>query len=411
MIDPRGLRHLALSLGGSLFAVVLGAAIPASPVRAQDADTCLMCHDDRSLTKNERGQVVSLYVDLGQYNSSVHGREGVGCVDCHQSLAGVEDWPHVEELPDVDCGQCHDDIATLYAGSLHGVGVAQGVPIAPRCWTCHGSHDITPPENPESRVNRFNIPVMCGRCHKEGDAIREYADVSQDSVLTQYSFSIHGEGLYKRGLTKSAVCSDCHTAHNVRNHKDPQSSIHRDNIAGMCQNCHGMIEKVHAKVIEGRLWESEPAKVPACIECHEPHKIRRVFYNEGMADTECLKCHGRSDLVGTTPANSGKSMYVDHAGLAGSVHAKKACIQCHTGATPSHARPCDTVPGHVDCAICHAEVVETYKAQHPREAGHPGRQGHSRLPGLPRHARGPAPDESRVEDVRAQHPGPVREVP
>jgi len=33
---------------------------------------------------------------------------------------GVEDWPHTEELPDVDCGQCHDDVATLYAGSLHG---------------------------------------------------------------------------------------------------------------------------------------------------------------------------------------------------------------------------------------------------------------------------------------------------
>jgi cytochrome b subunit of formate dehydrogenase len=366
MIVTRGLRRLMLSLGGNpiaavMAAAVLVAAVLVAPVQAQDADTCQMCHDDKSLTKNERGQVVSLYVDLGQYGRSVHGREGVGCVDCHQSLAGVEDWPHTEELPDVDCGQCHDDVASLYAGSLHGVGVAQGVPIAPKCWTCHGSHDIMPPSDPASRVNRFNIPIMCGRCHKEGDAIREYADVSQDSVLAHYSFSIHGEGLYKRGLTQSAVCSDCHTAHNVRNHKDPQSSIHRDKIAGMCQNCHGMIEKVHEKVIEGRLWESEPAKVPVCIECHEPHKIRRVFYNEGMADVECMKCHSRSDLIGITPANIGKSMFVDHGKLGDSVHAKKACIQCHTGATPSHARPCDTVPDRVDCAICHAEVVETYK--------------------------------------------------
>lgn len=362
MTFPRGLRRSARWGSGSLIAVVLLLVAGSAPALAQDADTCQMCHDDRSLTKNERGQVKSLYVDLAKFNRSVHGREGVGCVDCHQSLAGVEDWPHTEELPDVDCGTCHDDIAAVYAGSLHGVGVKQGVPIAPRCWTCHGSHEIMPPSDPASTVNRFNIPIMCGRCHKEGEAIRAYAEVSQDSILAHYSFSIHGEGLYKRGLTQSAVCSDCHTAHNVRNHNDPKSSIHRDNIAGTCQTCHGMIEKVHEKVVEGRLWASEPDKVPACIECHEPHEIRRVYYNEGMSDTQCLTCHSRQDLVGATPANAGKSMFVDHGQLAGSVHAKKACIQCHTGASPSHARPCDTVPDRVDCAICHAEVVETYKS-------------------------------------------------
>lgn len=260
MSFPRGLRRPAWWRGGSLLAVVLVMLAGTAPALAQDADTCQMCHDDRGLTKNERGQVKSLYVDLAKFNKSVHGREGIGCVDCHQSLAGVEDWPHTEELPDVDCGACHDAVASQYAGSLHGIGVKQGVPIAPRCWTCHGSHDIMPPSDPESKVNRFNIPIMCGRCHKEGDAIREYAEVSQDSVLAHYSFSIHGEGLYKRGLTQSAVCSDCHTAHNVRNHKDPQSTIHRDKIAGTCQTCHGMIEKVHEKVIEGQLWEKEPAK-------------------------------------------------------------------------------------------------------------------------------------------------------
>ena len=362
MIVPHGLRRPARLVGVSLFAVVLGLLAGALPARAQDAETCLQCHEDRSLTKNERGQVKSLYVDLAEYKRSVHGREGVGCADCHADLAGVEDFPHKEELADVDCGGCHDDIAKVYAGSLHGVGVAKGVPIAPRCWTCHGSHDIMPPSDPESRVNRFKIPIMCGRCHKEGEAIREYAEVSQDSVLAHYSFSIHGEGLYKRGLTQSAVCSDCHTAHNVRNHKDPKSSINRDNVAKTCQSCHGMIEKVHAKVVEGRLWEKEPSKVPVCIECHQPHKIRRVYYNEGMADSECLKCHDRPDLKGTSAANAGKSMYVDPQKLAHSVHVKKACIQCHTGATPSHERPCDTVPKRVDCSICHAEVVETYKS-------------------------------------------------
>ena len=105
MIVPRGLRRLVHILGGGRTAVAIATAARVAPVlvasmlvasmlvapaQAQDADTCQMCHDDKSLTKNERGEVVSLYVDLGQYGRSVHGREGVGCVDCHHTLAGVE---------------------------------------------------------------------------------------------------------------------------------------------------------------------------------------------------------------------------------------------------------------------------------------------------------------------------------
>ena len=37
--------------------------------------------------------------------------------------------------------------------------------------------------------------------------------------------------------------------------------------------------------------------VPACIECHEPHEVRRVYYDEGMSDPECLSCHGKTDLM------------------------------------------------------------------------------------------------------------------
>jgi cytochrome b subunit of formate dehydrogenase len=329
--------------------------------RAQSNSDCLDCHEDQDLTKNSKGKVISLYIDPAVYDNSIHGLEGLSCVDCHQDLDGFDDFPHEDELEDVDCGMCHDDIAEEYAGSLHGVGVSQGIDLAPRCWSCHGAHDITPPSDPSSRVNKFNIPIMCGRCHKEGAGVEDYADVSQDSVLAHYSLSIHGEGLYKRGLTGTAVCSDCHTAHNVRDDKDPKSTIHRDSVARTCQKCHGLIEKVHEKVIEGNLWEEKPNAVPACIECHQPHEVRRVYYNEGVSDAECMACHGKEDLVAASPGMEGQSMYVDPVVMHGSVHGKTACIQCHTGATPSHERPCDTVPSKVDCAICHAEVVDTYK--------------------------------------------------
>ena len=348
---------LPLSLLVGLVALTI---LIAGPGAAQTAEDCLECHEDEDLTKNEGARVISLFVDLDKYRQSIHGKEDVECVDCHEDLVDF-DGEHEEELAEVDCANCHDDIAEIYAGSLHGKGVAEGVPLSPRCWTCHGAHNILPPEDPDSRVNKFNIPIMCGRCHKEGEGVSDFIAVSQDSILAHYSQSIHGEGLYKRGLTNSAVCSDCHTAHNVRNHNDPQSTIHRDNVAGTCKQCHGLIEKVHRKVIQGELWEKDPSKVPACVECHQPHEVRRVYYNEGMSDSECLACHRDHDLTGTLPGSVGKALYVDDLELDGSAHKKTACIQCHTGATPSHQRPCDTIPSRVDCSICHAEEVQIYQ--------------------------------------------------
>ncbi len=346
---------------GLLCLLVLSVLAPVTVAQAQDTDTCLDCHDDMELTKNVGDRVVSLHMDIEQYNASIHGQEGIECIDCHQDLDGFDDWPHEDELEDVDCAMCHDDVEEIYAESMHGTQMAEGNPLAPRCWSCHGAHDIRPASDPNSAVNKFNIPIMCGSCHKEGAPVGEFGHATQDSVLANYSLSIHGEGLYRRGLTKTAVCSDCHSAHNVRNHKDPRSTIHIDNVSNTCRECHGLIENVHQKVIEGELWEKDPTKVPVCIECHQPHEVRRVYYDQGMSDEECMVCHRQEDLTATSLGKEGQSMFVDHAQIEGSTHSKQSCIQCHTGATPSHERPCDTVPSKVDCAICHAEVVGVYK--------------------------------------------------
>jgi len=348
------LKRVAVFLTLLLALTALGVLF-ATPSHAQTADDCLDCHDDEDLTKNTEGKVISLFVDIDAYRASIHGVEELECIDCHLDLEDF-DGDHEEELEAVDCTMCHDDIGDVYAGSLHGLAVERGVDLAPRCSSCHGYHEIMPPEDPNSTVNRFNIPIMCGRCHKEGTEVSDFSSVDQDSVLEHYAMSIHGEGLYKRGLTGTAVCSDCHTAHNVRPHEDPASSINRDNVAQTCQQCHGRIKDVHQKIIQGELWESQPHMVPACIECHQPHEVRRVYCNEGMSDPECLKCHSQPDLV----AADGTPMVVDHDQLAGSAHEKVRCIQCHTGAEVNHERPCDTVPSRVDCAICHAEQVQIY---------------------------------------------------
>jgi len=240
---------------------------------------CSMCHDDV----------------IEDHEKSIHNQKAQ-CYDCHGKHNIVSPGDSDVGEGGVDCGKCHNQVAHEYDLSLHGKFVHSGAPLAPRCWDCHGSHDILDTKSPDARVNRFNIPYMCGSCHKEGTDVTQKYNIPEDSVLFHYSQSIHGFGLFNKGLIVSAVCSDCHTAHNVRDHTDPESSINRNNIANTCRQCHGQIEKVHRKVIKGELWQKEPHKVPACVDCHSPHKIRNVFYEEGMADKECLACHSNKNL-------------------------------------------------------------------------------------------------------------------
>ena len=212
-------------------------------------------------------------------------------------------------------------------------------------------------KDPKAATNVVNVPALCGRCHHEGSPVQIKYQIPQDSILANYSESIHGEGLYKKGLIVTAVCTSCHTAHNVLPHTDPRSSIARANVARTCTQCHARIEDVHRKVIRGEMWEKQPHAIPACVDCHQPHRVRKVFYTAGMANRDCLSCHAKQDLRSA----SGKAMFVDEAQLEGSRHAKVACAQCHTGVTASLVRPCKTVAPKVDCSVCHAEVVDTYR--------------------------------------------------
>jgi cytochrome b subunit of formate dehydrogenase len=237
----------------------------------------------------------------------------------------------------------------------------RGDEMAPTCADCHGTHEILSHTDPGAPTATINIPFLCGKCHREGSPVSRTHVIHQDNILENYSLSIHGEGLFKQGLTVTAVCTSCHTSHDILPHDDPRSSIHQDNITGTCTQCHGQIERVHRKVIEGRLWEDEPGKIPICVDCHSPHKIRRVFYNPGMANEDCLSCHGRTDL---TMERDGEivSLFVDQNNFNLSAHAGTACSQCHSEARPSDTRACETIVSGVDCSVCHAEQVEDYEA-------------------------------------------------
>jgi cytochrome b subunit of formate dehydrogenase len=353
-----GLGRLLVAAG------LLAAALPGQQSKPlPGSDDCLGCHETGPRVGKRQAGVPPPF-NAAALRASPHA--DLECAACHTQLAKKE-FPHPEKLAKVECGACHPDEQTQYTASLHGKASARGDSTAPGCKTCHGTHDILRPSNPKSRTSTMEIPGLCGSCHCEGCDVSKTHDIPQTNILGNYTDSLHGQALFQKGLTVAAVCTSCHTAHFVLPHTDPRSSIAKANIAKTCTKCHGRIEDVHRKVINGKLWESGPNMIPACVDCHEPHKVRKVFYTEGMADNDCQSCHANPNLK-VTRGTKTVSLFVDKSELDTSIHHNPpsrggtpiACVQCHTGGSPAHKRPCDTMPAKVDCSICHETEVNQY---------------------------------------------------
>ncbi|MFY9647255.1 MAG: cytochrome c3 family protein [Terriglobales bacterium] len=348
-----GLGFVAAMLLGAIGSVRMAER----PVRAADAPgaECLACHGDRSSAPTREGSKVPLFVDGKKFATSVHA--SFGCTGCHADLEG-KDFPHDKPAP-VKCGTCHSNEQELYVKSLHGKAVARGDPLAPRCVNCHGNHEIFAVKDKRSAVAPLKVPFVCGQCHREGTPVSLNRQIGQDNILGNYSESIHGEALLKKGLSVAPTCATCHTAHSILPHTDPASSINRKNIANTCTQCHSQIETVHRKIIRGELWEKQANVLPSCPDCHQPHKIRNVFYEMGMANADCMRCHADEKL---RRARDGKSMFVNMEEVSHSVHSKKgvACSQCHSEVNASRVRPCETITKGVDCTSCHDEVGKLY---------------------------------------------------
>ena len=144
--------------------LLLAAHAPLAPGATVPDEDCMACHEELDVARDD-GSVRSLSVDGKTYAASVHGQLGVGCSGCH---ADIEDVPHPEQLEKVDCGLCHDDAAKQYTLSVHGQSFQQRPDGAAECASCHGTHDVLPSSDPNSRVYHGNLAQTCIRCHEDG---------------------------------------------------------------------------------------------------------------------------------------------------------------------------------------------------------------------------------------------------
>jgi hypothetical protein len=170
------------------FLVIVYSGIPETGYAAKE--DCISCHKS-----NSPGIV-------GQWRFSKHGKNGIGCYDCHKAEnSDVDAFEHYGEsiatiVSPKDCGQCHEQQEQEFTASHHSkaaqfigsldnmLGVAvEGAPAAILgCQQCHGSvvkvleggklDPATWPNTGVGRVNPDGSKGSCTACHPRHDFSR-----------------------------------------------------------------------------------------------------------------------------------------------------------------------------------------------------------------------------------------------
>lgn len=274
-------------------------------IKLQQKADCYLCHSE--IAKEHRESIHGISLNEGIDEAAM-------CWDCHGShdikkVATEESKVHPKNLA-TTCGSCHDNPelskkfnigiptpAKKFANSVHGRLVLNGKD-APNCSICHGVHDIKNKIQPGSKISTFNIPDLCGECHKEA---------TQD-----YKNSIHWIRA-KKGFRESPVCDDCHNEHSIKAVNTPQ-------------------ERIEAKKLQEK----------TCIVCHENPRIAERFGKEGNQSIQYHDSyHGLAVMRGDKDAamcidchNVHNILPKDHPESAvNSANVTETCKKCHTNAT------------------------------------------------------------------------------
>ena len=317
------------------FAVLVSIGWGASGWGAQkikDAD-CLTCHGDASLTTEENGKQVSLYVDQNKLKHSFHGRL-FGCVDCHTD---VKSLAHETPPKKITCAGCHEAAQQAYARSMHAKATKPGAASGATCVDCHGgAHEILTPGNPASPVSHANIPATCGRCH--GQKFITSANGVSAQTFVSYQESVHGKAIEK-GSQKAAVCTDCHGAHEILAANEDRSPIYKFNVPATCGKCHAEITQTFMASIHGQGIARGNGLAPVCTDCHGIHSIKNIrdpnsaVAAQNLSEDTCARCHEgvRLSQEFGLPGNRVSTYLDSYHGLAskgGSVVVAN-CSSCH----------------------------------------------------------------------------------
>jgi len=264
-----------------------------------DNEVCFGCHGNEGFEMpGPNGKPRSLHVVRGNFEKSVHGKRR--CVECHRDITEI---PHEKAAPlKVSCVECHealwkaqqekpaaeqdprlDVVVGMIQRYMHSVHARPRRDDQSRtnatCYNCHEAHYVYPKDSQERQEWRRSIPDRCGACHA-----KERAD---------YATSVHGKEVLENGNLYAAVCSDCHSTHDIdRTGEDPI----RLAITRNCGNCHVDSLHTYTQTYHGKVSTLGYAHTAKCFDCHGSHTIQRVSEPASSVHPArrletCRKCH------------------------------------------------------------------------------------------------------------------------
>ncbi|MBL7959099.1 cytochrome c3 family protein [bacterium] len=298
-------------------------AIAASP---KNPDQCFVCHESMG------DKPASLY------KSDVHNLNGISCSGCHGGDASKEDQdeamkksmgfigvPRGDEISKL-CANCHADSLRmsrynstlpthqmeLLTASVHGKNAIKGGQHIVQCVTCHGTHGIASVKNPKSPVHPLRVIQTCTQCHANAAYMRLYNPSLPVDQLEKYRTSVHGIR-NAQGDTKTAVCSSCHSGHDIQPAGSAKSHVNAALIPETCAKCHAdagymkeykiptdQYEKFTKSVHGIALLQKHDLSAPACNDCHGNHGA--VPPGVESISKVCGSCHAlNADLFSASP--------------------------------------------------------------------------------------------------------------
>ena len=230
------------------------------------------------------------------------------------------------------------------------------------CASCHGGDPASDdPDEAMSRkagwkgkIDRKQIPQLCGSCHSDPAYMRQFNPSLRTDQLSQYHTSVHGKR-FAAGDTKVAVCTDCHSVHDLRAPSDPRSTVNPVNIATTCSRCHAdatymsgyeiptnQFAEYSKSVHHDALMVRGDLSAPTCTTCHGNHgatppgvdKVQNVCSNCHVFQAQmyeksshmkafqasslpgCVVCHGNHGISHPTDAKLGTGP-------------EAVCMRCH----------------------------------------------------------------------------------
>jgi cytochrome b subunit of formate dehydrogenase len=264
-----------------------------------DNSRCLRCHADHEekFTVRPDGTQQNIFIDKDVIGKSVHGK--VACVGCHSDVTKL---PHAKPLSkSIACVSCHQEqwqkmqkgelpknerlgvVATQADQYLHSVHAkprsGNQARVNAACQDCHDAHAIGAPGESLRILHRYENPEVCGKCHEK--------------EKNDYLGSAHGRALLLKKNDKSAVCSDCHTLHDIGS---PKTDAMKLAINENCGNCHKDEQKSYLSTYHGQVTRLGYTNTAKCFDCHGSHAIQKSSdpTSKTHADNRlksCNTCH------------------------------------------------------------------------------------------------------------------------